>query len=196
MNVIQVKCPSCNSPLYMKQKDSMFYCDKCNVMHTRDEGVEKVDFEIGEFSPNAPQGDRVFMPFWRVYATFQIRSKRVEGGTLFKLASWLKGGTDSGNMFIYVPASSQDTGSFKALASSITSRNPRYSTRLNFGGMPRIPVALSKKDAGELADFVVVTMEAEQPGVLQQLDYSLTVNDTKMVYLPFVRTASGMIPAF
>jgi len=38
-------------------------------------------------------------------------------------------------------------------------------------------------------------MEAEQPGVLQQLDYSLTVNDTKMVYLPFIRTASGMIPA-
>jgi len=196
MNVIQVKCPSCNSPLFMKQKDRMFYCDKCNVMHTRDEGVEKVDFEIGEFSPSAPQGERVFMPFWRVYATFQIRSKRVEGGTIFKLASWLKGSSDSGNMFIYVPATSLDPGSFKALASQMTTRNPRYATRLNFGGMPRIPVALSKKEAAELADFVVVTMEAEQPGVLQQLDYSLTVNDTKMVYLPFIRTASGMIPAF
>jgi hypothetical protein len=195
MNVTQVKCPSCNSPIYMKQKDRMFYCDKCNVMHTRDEGVEKVDFEVGEFSPSAPQGEKVFVPFWRVYATFQIRSKQVEGGTIFKLTSWLKGGNDSGNMFIYVPACALDPGSFKMMASQMTTRNPRYATRLNFGGMPRIPVAMSKKEAAELADFVVVTMEAEQPGVLQQLDYSLTVNDTKIIYLPYIRTASGLMPA-
>lgn len=194
MNVTQVKCPSCNTPIYMKQKDRLFYCEKCNVMHTRDEGVERVDFEVGEFSPNA-QGDRVFMPFWRVYASFQIRSKNVEGGSLFKLASWLKGGNDSGNLFIYIPASEMDPGSFRRLASQLTSSNPRYATRLNFGGLPRIPVAISKKEAAELADFVVVTMEAEQPGVLQQLDYSLAVNDTKMVYLPFIKTASGFMPA-
>jgi hypothetical protein len=165
------------------------------VMHTRDEGVEKVDFEVGEFSPSAPQGEKVFVPFWRVYATFQIRSKQVEGGTIFKLTSWLKGGNDSGNMFIYVPACALDPGSFKMMASQMTTRNPRYATRLNFGGMPRIPVAMSKKEAAELADFVVVTMEAEQPGVLQQLDYSLTVNDTKIIYLPYIRTASGLMPA-
>jgi hypothetical protein len=194
MNVTQVKCPSCNTPIYMKQKDRLFYCEKCNVMHMRDEGVERVDFEVGEFSPNA-QGERVFLPFWRIYASFQIRSKNVEGGSLFKLASWLKGGNDSGNLFIYIPASEMDPGSFRRLASQLTSSNPRYATRLNFGGLPRIPVAISKKEAGELADFVVVTMEAEQPGVLQQLDYSLTVNDTKMVYLPFIKTASGFMPA-
>jgi hypothetical protein len=195
MNVIQVKCPSCNSPIYMKQRDKLFFCDKCNVMHMRDEGVEKVDFEIGEFNPNAPPGERVFMPFWRVYASFQIMSKRVEGGTLFKLSSWLKGGSDSGNMFIYIPATGLDVGSFKRLASQLTATNPRYATRLNFGNMPRLPVTLSRKEAAELADFVVVTMEAEQPGVLQQLDYTLTVNDTKMVYIPFIRTASGLTPA-
>jgi hypothetical protein len=194
MNVIQVKCPSCNSPIYMKQKDRLFYCDKCNVMHTRDDGVERIDFEVGEFNPGA-QGDRVFMPFWRVYASFQLRSKNVEGGSLYKLASWLKGGSDSGNMFIYIPASDLDPGSFKRLASQLTMSNPRYATRLNFGGIPRMPVALTKKEAAELADFVVVSMEAEQPGVLQRLDYTLTVNDTKMVYLPFVRSASALTPA-
>ncbi len=194
MNVIQVKCPSCNSPIYMKQKDRLFYCDRCNVMHSRDEGVERIDFEVGEFSPNV-QGDRVFMPFWRVYASFQLRSKSVEGGSLYKLASWLKGGGDSGNLFIYIPASDLDPGSFRRLASQLTMSNPRYATRLNFGSVPRLPVALSKKEAAELADFVVVTMEAEQPGTLQQLDYTLTVNDTKMVYLPFVRSASGLMPA-
>jgi len=194
MNVIQVKCPSCNSPLYMKQKDNLFYCEKCNVMHVRDGGVEKVDFEVGEFNPSA-QGEKVYVPFWRIYASFVIRSKSVEGGSVFKLAQWLRGGNDSGNIFIYIPASELDTANFRRLATQLTTSNPRYKTRLNFGGLPRLPTALSKKEAAELADFVVVTMEAEQPGVLQRLDYTLTVNDTKMVYLPFIRSGQGLMPA-
>jgi len=194
MNVIQVKCPSCNSPIYMKQKDNLFYCEKCNVMHIRDGGVEKIDFEVGEFNPSA-QGEKVYVPFWRVYASFVIRSKTVEGGMTFKLAQWIKGGTDSGNMFIYMPASELDAANFKRLAIQLTTSNPRYKTRLNFGGFPRLPTVLSKKEAAEMADFVVVTMEGEQPGVLQTLDYTLTVNDTKMVYLPFIRSGQGLTPA-
>ena len=195
MNVIQVKCPSCNSPIYMKQKDSLFYCDKCNVMHVRDGGIERIDFEVGEFNPSA-QGEKVYVPFWRVYASFVIRSKSVEGGSVFKLTQWLKGANDSGNMFIYIPASEFDTANFRRLATQLTTSNPRYKTRLNFGGLPKLPTSLSKKEAAELADFVVVTMEAEQPGTLQRLDYTLTVNDTKMVYLPFIRSAQGLMPAY
>lgn len=194
MKVVQVKCPSCNSPIYVKQLDRMFYCDRCNVMHVRDGGIERVDFEIGDFNPNA-QGERVYMPFWRIYASFVVRSKSVEGGTAFKLFNWLKGGSDSGNMFIYIPAAELDTASFRRLSSQFTAASPRYATRLNFGGVQRLPVAISKEEAAEMADFVVVTMEAEQPGVLQRLDYSLTVNDARMVYLPFVRTAQGIMPA-
>jgi len=195
MRVIQVKCPSCNGPIYMKQRDRMFFCEKCNVMHTRESGApERVDFEIADFNQNVA-GERVYMPFWRVYAYLLVRSKSVEGGTLFKLVQLLKGGSDSGNVFIYIPACELDIGSFKRLATQMTISNPRYPTKLNFGGVQRLPVSVSKRDAMELADFIVVTMEAEQPGVMQRLDYTLTVNDTKMVYLPFVRTPQGLAPA-
>jgi hypothetical protein len=194
MRVIQVKCPQCNSPIQMKQKDKVFYCTQCNTMHIRDGGIEKLDYEVAEFNPTA-QGERVYMPFWRIYATFVVRSKSVEGGTLFRLSTMLKGGSDSGSMFIYVPAAELDTANFRRIAVQFTSNSPRYPTRLNFGNVARLPAAISKQEAGELADFVVVTMEAEQPGVLQKLDYDLTVNDTKLVYLPFVRTAQGLMPA-
>ncbi|MFY9606736.1 MAG: hypothetical protein WAS24_08430 [Thermoplasmata archaeon] len=194
MRVIQVKCPQCNSPIQMKQKDKVFYCTQCNTMHIRDGGIEKLDYEVAEFSPTA-QGERVYMPFWRIYATFVVRSKSVEGGTLFRLSTMLKGGSDSGSMFIYIPAAELDTANFRRIAVQFTSNSPRYPTRLNFGNVARLPAAISKQEAGELADFVVVTMEAEQPGVLQKLDYDLTVNDTKLVYLPFVRTAQGLMPA-
>jgi hypothetical protein len=194
MRVIQVKCPQCNSPIQMKQKDKVFYCTQCNTMHIRDGGIEKLDYEVADFNPTA-QGERVYMPFWRIYATFVVRSKSVEGGTLFRLSTMLKGGSDSGSMFIYVPAAELDTANFRRIAVQFTSNSPRYPTRLNFGNVARLPAAISKQEAGELADFVVVTMEAEQPGVLQKLDYDLTVNDTKLVYLPFVRTAQGLMPA-
>jgi hypothetical protein len=39
-------------------------------------------------------------------------------------------------------------------------------------------------------------MEAEKPGVLQDLDYNLTVRDARIVYLPFFTSASGLVPGF
>ncbi len=195
MRILQVKCPSCNQAISMKEKDRLFYCDRCNVMHIREGGMsERIDFEIAEFNPKA-QGERVYMPFWRLYTTFVVRSKNVQGGAVFKMSQWLRGGSDSGNMFIYIPASELDANNFGRLSTMFTGAAPRYATRLNFANVRRIPGTLPKQEAVQLADFVVVTMEAEQPGVLQQLDYSLTVNDTKLVYLPFVMTPQGPVPA-
>jgi len=194
MKVVQVKCPSCNQAIYSKEKDQLFFCENCKTLHVRNGGIEKLDFEIADFSQNI-QGEKIYVPFWRLYSSFVVRSKQVEGGQMFKLFSWLTGSGDSGNLFIYVPANDVDPGTFKRLSSQFTSSQPRYKTRLDFGGVKRAPAAVSKAEAAELADFVVVTMEAEQPGTLQYLDYSLTVNDSKIVYLPFVIGPSGMVSA-
>jgi len=194
MNVAQVKCPQCNTPIYSKQKDRLFYCDKCNTLHIRDGGVERMDYEIAEVN-QATAGEKVYAPFWRLYCSLVVRSKSVEGGTLFKMTQWLRGNSDTGNIFIYVPAWELDANAFKYFASQFTSAQPRYRTRLNFGGVKRVPAIVNKAEAAELADFVVVTMEAEQPGKLQRLDYSLTVNDSKVVYLPFTVTQQGLLSA-
>lgn len=194
MKVIQVKCPQCNSAIQSKVRDRLFFCPQCNTMHVRNGGVEKLDYEIAEFN-QAVQGERLYMPFWRVYATLVVHSKNVEGGSLFKLTQWIKGASNSGNIFIYIPATELDNAGFRALSSRFTASPPKYATKLNFGNVNRLPATVSKQEAAELADFVVVTMEAEQPGVLQQLNYTLTVNDTKLVYLPFVKGAQGMMPA-
>ncbi len=196
MRVVQVKCPQCNTAITMKEKDTLFFCQQCGTVHIRENGTpEKLDYEIADFNQSI-QGDKWYVPFWRVYASFQVFSKQVEGGTAFKLFSWLKGSTDTGNMFIYIPAAEMDIGNFKRLSTMLTTNAPRYPTRLNFGGVNRVSAALSRKEAAELADFVVVTMEAEQPGVLQNLNYSLTVNDTKLVFIPCIKTTAGLQPAF
>jgi hypothetical protein len=164
-------------------------------MHIRNGGVQVLDIEIGDFNKNALQ-DRVYVPFWRMYSTVVINNVRSEGGGFHKLSNWLRGEGNSGNLFIWVPASEMEIDRFKGMAVDFTLNPPPYSTRMDFGMVPRLPTVVKQAEAMEMADFVVVTIEAEKPGVLQDLDYTLTVHDAKLVYLPFVSTQRGLIPAF
>jgi len=198
MRVIQVKCPSCKNPIQMKVRDRLFYCENCRTLHIRDGEVQLVDYEIGDFAKGAPLDNRVYVPFWRLYCNFVINHISSSGGTAFKLSNWVRGGPqqNSGDIFVFVPAGEFDPGTFRRLATMMTANPPRYDSRLDFGNVPRLPASVRKVEAAELADFIVVTMEAEKPGVLQDLDYSLTVRDARIVYLPFFTSASGLVPGF
>lgn len=196
MKVIQVRCPNCNTPIISKQRDMLFHCPQCGTMHVRDGGVNLIDYEIAEFSKAAPIEGRTYVPFWRLYSNFTILKMDTSGGTMFKLANWVRGGEgNSGDIFIFVPAPDFDPPTFKRLAVTFTANWPKYATRLDFGGVARLPAAVSKEEATRLANFVVITMEAEKPGVLQYLDYTLEVKDARIVYLPFNATSQGLMPA-
>ncbi len=194
MKVIQVKCPQCNSPIQMKQRDHLFYCQSCGTLHTRDQGIERLDYEIAEIKTNSSAG-RYYLPFWRLYCDFTINSKEVKGGTMLKIASLIKGTSDGGSLFIFVPASDLDINAFRHWSVQLTTKPPMYSTTKDFGGVDRMPATVSRQEAEEMADFVAVTLEAEQAGTLQRLDYNLKVNSSKVIYLPFVQTGNGLVLA-
>lgn len=192
MKVVQVKCPQCSQPIYMKQKDEFFHCSNCGTIHIRDiHGVERIPYEIAEFRPGVPPQGRHYMPFWRLMCHLQIRSKDVQGGYFHKLASMVRGDGNGGIIWIFVPASELDIGNFRYWSVQLTTNNPHYAVRNDFGNVERIPASINREEAIELADFVAVTLEAEKPGTLQYLDYSLQVQEAKVVYLPFVSTATG-----
>ncbi|HUL39963.1 MAG TPA: hypothetical protein VLU38_06710 [Methanomassiliicoccales archaeon] len=196
MKVIQVKCPNCDAPIISRQRDLLFHCERCGTLHVRDGGVNVLDYEIADFAKGAPVQSRTYVPFWRMYASFTIHHMDSTGGSMYKLASWIKGGKgDSGDVFVFVPAPDFDPATFKYLATYFTANWPKYDTRLDFGGVPRAPAYLDKEEAMKLANFVIITLEAEKPGVLQQLDYDLDIRDARIVYLPFNSTSSGLVPA-
>jgi hypothetical protein len=197
MKVVQVKCPKCGVPIQSKQKDMLFHCQQCGILHVRNGGVTFVDYEIADFSRQAPREGRTYVPFWRMYSHFTILHLDSKGGTTFKLSNWVKGGKgDSGEMFVFVPAPDFDPPTFKRLATLLTMDWPKYSTRLDFAGVPRLPAAIKREEAERLAHFVVITMEAEKPGILQDLEYSLEIKDARIVYLPFIASANGLMPSF
>lgn len=195
MKVVQVNCPSCHNPIQMKAKDQLFLCSNCGTLHVRNGGITVIDYEIADFAKGAQLENRIYVPFWRMYCSFVINRAQTSGGTMFKLANWARGGEKgSGDVFVFVPASDFDPATFRRLATMITESPPRYATRMNFGDVSRLPAAVKKEEAVELADFILVTMEAEKPGVLQELDYSLTVKDSRIVFLPFVSSSAGLVP--
>lgn len=195
MRVVQVKCPKCGTPVMQKQRDLLFLCESCGAVHIRDGGTEVVDYEIADFARGA-QGDKVYVPFWRMYCSFTIRHMDSSGGVLYKLSNWVKDKADnSGEIFVWVPAADFDQATFKRLSTTFTAELPRYQSRMDFGSVPRLPMAIPKEEAMKLADFVVVTMEAEKPGVLQELDYTLQIMDARVVFLAFRSSSGGLVPS-
>jgi hypothetical protein len=179
----------------MKAKDQLFLCSNCGTLHVREGGVTVIDYEIADFAKGAQLESRVYVPFWRVYCDFVINHVKTSGGTMFKLANWTRGEEkSSGEIFVFFPASEFDPSTFSRLATTFTANPPKYSTRLNFEDVPRLPAMVNKEEVNDLADFILVTMEAEKPGVLQELDYTLTVKDSMIVFLPFVSSSSGLSP--
>ncbi|UCC93059.1 MAG: hypothetical protein JSW25_10450 [Thermoplasmata archaeon] len=187
-----VKCPSCGTALEGKVADRVYLCD-CGVMHTRDDKeVRQVKYTIAlPRDPNAPPSAVIYIPFWRLDSDVMIHYTKSEGGFFNKLfgKDW-KGGRVS----IYVPALDWDPSTFKHWASTITSKPPNIHVGKDFGPFEREPVTMDEEEAKQMADFLILTFEAEKPGVLQQISYEVKVFDMALLYLPFDRSGKTFTP--
>ncbi|MFQ6107385.1 MAG: hypothetical protein ACE5QF_07360 [Thermoplasmata archaeon] len=192
LKLTRVECPRCHSPLVSKQRDEdlLFLCE-CGTMHTRDPEPKEIPYEIARHSP-VHKANRVYVPFWRVSAYVAILDSDVAGGYLYNLSTLLgRGGQSSGNIDIHVPGSKLPAEEFRRLAIALTNSPPRYSRADDFGGVLRMPCNISEKEAQELADFVILTNEAEKPGTLQYIRYDMTISNVSVLFLPFTREAWG-----
>jgi hypothetical protein len=192
MKIEAIKCLKCGQIFQSKEKDLVFICNKCGAGQIRDrDSPEEIPYEVAAFGQQSGL-TKVYLPFWRVYASVAIGNEKIEGGGLFRLAEWLTGGTgNSGYAFIYMPAFELEPQTFKQWAMQYTSNPPRYAPQQGFGGNKRVPLTIKREEAVAMADFVIVTHEAEKPGVLQQLNYSMTINEIKLMYLPFYWDGKG-----
>lgn len=187
-----VKCPSCQLPLEGKVADRVYLCD-CGVMHTRDdEGIREVKYTIAMLAdPSTPPTGVTYIPFWRLDSDVAIHYTKSEGGFFNKLfgKDW-KGGRVS----IYIPGVDWSPDMFKHWASTLTSQPPAIRPAKEFGPYDHEPVVIDEVEAKQLADFLILTFEAEKPGVLQQISYEVKVFDMSLLYIPFSRGGKTFQP--
>ena len=189
-----VKCPSCGQGIEGRSGDRVFLC-QCGVLHTRDDrGTRQLAYTIAApESPDVPIPSVVYIPFWQLDSHVTIHHERSQGGFFHKLfgKDWR-----GGRIFIFVPAVDWDPGTYKHWASALTSQPPKVYSATTFGPYEQLPVTIEETEAGQLADFLILTFEAEKPGVLQDIAYEVKVLGSSLLYLPFDRSGGGLKPAF
>ncbi len=187
MKLVQVACPRCGQPVPAPPNtgDAILLCP-CGAAHTRNGEVRIVDYEVAAPNRTAP-GTLVYMPFWRVLGYVRILYEKVQGGTIWKLAQLFTGGPgpNEGWVNVFVPATPLDPETFKAWATGLTNRPPAYRRAEGFAGGTRMPTLVATDVAARLADFILLSNEAEKPGTLQSIQYTFEPREFHLHYFPF-----------
>ena len=188
-----VKCPSCGKAIEGKTADLVFRCD-CGVMHTRDDrGTRELAYQIA--SPrtgDVPPSALVFIPFWVLDSHVDIHHTSTEGGWFMRKI--LGKDHKDGRFYIFVPGVDWDPNTFKHWSSTFTKNPPRMHPATTFGPYERWAVTVEEGQASALADFMILTFEAEKPGTLQSISYEVKVLGIHLAYIPFLKGNKGLEP--
>jgi hypothetical protein len=192
--IVPIVCPGCKSPIYGKTIDNVFLCPNCGTLHARDGKVTVIEYDAGAFKPG--DGERTYMPFWKLGVDFRIKSERVEGALLSKLSGAFGGNSNAGHIDMLLPAFKLEPMRYKELAEKLTFAPPKYAPERPDPSINREPCTMGVDMTDEMADFLFVTIEAEKPGTMQQLDYDLKVTSKKLVYLPYYKKGNDLLPGY
>jgi hypothetical protein len=193
--LIPVTCPQCKNPVYSKDVDSVIICSRCGAMQSRNGKVELIDYEAGAFT-RPGDGEKAYLPFWKLTVNYNIRHEEVKGALLSKIASTLGGNASTGLIPMMLPAFELEPLKFKELAKSLTLQAPGFTAAPLEPNVRREPCVVTIDMTDEMADFLFVTIEAEKAGVLQNLSYDLKVLTRKIVYLPYYRKGNELVPGY
>jgi hypothetical protein len=182
-----IKCKNCGSGLVVEINDNVTYCGSCGS------GFEIINGELQpieiNFASTAIPGNSevVYKPFWLMKADIEILERTAAGGFIKNLF----GGSSatSGSLVFYIPAFYCKLDSLKDLASAFTQKNPvaspqKYNSKLT-------GFAYGKEDAKKLAEFLLISFEAEKSDTMKTFRYNITFNSFEILGIPFYKTGDG-----
>lgn len=185
-----VKCKKCDSGLVVEVNDNIVYCSSCGSGFEITEG-EFLPIEIN-FAAAAirGEGEMIYKPFWLIKAHIQVFERKASGNFLKKLFGG-SADTDSGDVKFYIPAFYCSLESMKDLATEFTMKHPvaspqKYNTKL-------VGFAYGKEDAKKLAEFILISLEAEKSDVMKNFSYKIEFNSMEILGIPFYSQGGGML---
>lgn len=181
-------CAKCGSGLVVEVNDNITYCTSCGSGFEINEGKLQ-PIEIN-FAAAAIRGDGevVYKPFWFIKAHVDIQERKASGN-FFKNLFGGSGENAAGDLAFYIPAFYCPLESMKNLATQFTVKNPvaspqKYNTKL-------VGFAYGKEDAKKLAEFILISLEAEKSDTMKTFKYNITFNEMEILGIPFNKTSEG-----
>ncbi|HMS35313.1 MAG TPA: hypothetical protein PKC91_14615 [Ignavibacteria bacterium] len=185
-----VKCKKCDSGLMVEVNDNIVYCSSCGSGFEIIEGV-LTPIEIN-FAAAAirSEGEMIYKPFWLLKSNINIAERKASGNFLKNIFGGSNDNT-SGNITFYIPAFYCSIESMKNLATQFTMRNPvsspqKYNTKL-------VGFAYGKEDAKKLAEFILISLEAEKSDTMKSFNYEMKFESMEILGIPFYKQGNGRL---
>ena len=193
VRLVVLKCPKCGHTIEDKTTSMLFWCNDCSTLHTRDEhGIHIMHYEIAPVMKSPGTLTPFYMPFWKILVDVRILGEKNVGAFLHTLFSGDQ--KMEGTFYMYMPAVDfPNPNNWKDWAYALTMNPPKFPSRKDFGGLARMCANIDLYDAQKLADFLVLNFEAEKPGTLQSIEYTLQVKDIDIVFIPFIDSGGGSL---
>ncbi len=194
LRLVALKCRKCSSLLDADPKDVVYYCNNCGtgyeLINEKDELVAlDIDFALPK---KAVDAEAEYYPFWVFNADIKI-NERDASGTLSSVVDFIKGKITGGPKPIekfYVPGFETPMENIKKLGLEFTRNQPDFDILKK----DKLKGCIySSRDAGKIADFIFLSMEAEKPDMLKGISYDLGLSSPKVIGIPFYRDGTGFI---
>ena len=184
-----IKCKSCGSGLVVEINDCVTYCGSCG------NGFEIINGELNpieiNFASAAIPGNAevIYKPFWLIKTSVEILERTAAGGFMKNIF----GGSSesSGDITFYIPAFYCKLDDLKKLASAFTQKNPvaspqKYNAKIT-------GFAYGKDDAKKLAEFILISFEAEKSDTMKTFRYNINYNSFEILGIPFYKEQNGRL---
>ncbi len=188
-----LQCPLCGEVVKKPWGEVITPCKKCShLLDITADTVKIVPYDVAKpdlLAKVAMEGVKAdFIPFWRFDVNFEVTDKLTGGDTTTGLPDI------DGKRSYYICAADIPRYLAEPWEIDMTIRNPEIVEAVAGYEGNYLPILINKNTARELTEFLYLRYETEKPGVLQVLRYNFTVENSRIVYIPYYKEQSSYIP--
>ncbi len=188
-----LQCPLCGEEMEQPWGEVITPCKKCShLLDITADTVKIVPYDVAKpdlLAKVAMEGVKAdFIPFWRFDVNFEVTDKLAGGDTKTGLPDI------DGKRSYYICAADIPRYLAEPWEIDMTIRNPEIVEAVAGYEGNYLPILINKNTARELTEFLYLRYETEKPGVLQVLRYNFTVENSRIVYIPYYKEETSYIP--
>ena len=185
VELVPLECLRCGARLPAEEGEVAWLCTACEQGQRLDERAQLQPVEI-RFARSAGGGEARWLPFWVLTGRVRIIERVSYGRDQPPDPRW-----EAPQQFV-LPAFDtrpEDAGRWGA-------KFLREPVKLEAGPLASLPsVTVTPEEAQALAEFVVLTLEAERRDKIKSLNAVLDFDGAELWCLPFTASGTGLRPA-
>ncbi|ABN06201.1 hypothetical protein Mlab_0023 [Methanocorpusculum labreanum Z] len=188
-----LQCPLCGEEVEQPWGEVITPCKKCShLLDITANTVKTVPYDVAKpdlLAKVAMEGVKAdFIPFWRFDVDLEVTDKLTGGDTTTGLPDI------SGKRSYYICAADIPRYLAEPWEIDMTIRNPEIVEVVAGYEGNYMPILINNNTARELTEFLYLRYETEKPGILQVLRYNFTVENSRIVYIPYYKEETSYIP--